>query len=638
MAVNENAIISAVMSDLIRKSFNFILEGASSRFRSAWVKIFEDFLPFMEECYIKNTKVRIICKKDEDVNFEDIYVKSFFRSGESNCEDDELIRRIVDGRRVVINGNGGARKTFFMRHLWITLFRSDAGFTPIFIELRQINDVSSPDLKTYIRKTIAPNTELSEETFDYFCNIGKFCFILDGFDEIKRDKRDNIQKQILNLAIVNPACRIVVSSRYEYRFAGWNNFDIYEYLPFTFEQSKSLISIVPFDVNTKKLFLKRLDESFYKKNRSFLSNPLLCIMMLMTFRENMDIPNKMSIFYDQAFTTLYQWHDATKAYTRIKSLDIHDFQRSFGIFCLLSYHGQKFQFSRTDIISLINKSSKVCGLNVSADDILSDYEESVNLIRQEGMNYVFIHRSFQEYFCAYALMVVLPAKFSDFLPQIAARTTDSVLPLCFEMNRNLVIENYIIPKHKEFSKIISRCEKSRDQFSYLTELSISFNFHLVENDEDDEDYRENEPVDISMHLEGNQAMIEFIDNIERIRNGKRPAVFWNGVIKEIMFRSGIFGVFDGIETNDLPQKDIYLSISFHGNDIKLHESMDYSPSDVVEAIYDGRIFDLVQRGRQTFLNCQSEASTAMKRIADWCRREIADEKRRGKSLDEILDI
>ncbi|WP_199093405.1 NACHT domain-containing protein [Bosea sp. ASV33] len=637
MTVNENAIISAVISDLIRKSFNYISEGASSKLKSAWAKIFEDFKPFMEECYLKNTRVRIICKKDSDVSFEDIYVKSFFQSGDNRCDDDELIQKITDGRRIVINGNGGAGKTFFMRHLWITLFRSDTGVTPIFIELRQLNDVSSPDLKTFIRKTIAPNTELSEDIFDYFCNSGKLCLILDGFDEIKRDKRDAIQKQILALATTNQDCRVVVSSRYEYRFAGWNNFDVYESMPFTFSQSRELISVVPFDKNTKKLFLKRLDETFYKKNKSFLSNPLLCIMMLMTFRENMDIPNKMSIFYDQAFTTLYQWHDATKAYTRIKSLDIHDFQRSFGIFCLLSYHAQKFQFSRTEIIALINRSSKVCGLNVSADDILSDYEESVNLIRQEGMNYVFIHRSFQEYFCAYALMVVLPAKFSDFLPQISARTTDSVLPLCFEMNRNLVIDNYIAPKHKYISKLISQCDKSRNQFPYLTKLQISFNFRLAENDEDEKEGKSYDPVDVSLHVEGDQTALEFIDNIERIRNGKRPAVFWNGVVKEIIFRAGIFNLFDNIDSDDIEKREMYISIRFADNKIMIQETLEYSPSETISEIETGRIFDLVQQRKQIFLECQSETAAAIKKIADWCKKEIADEKSRGKSLDEILE-
>ena len=126
-------------------------------------------------------------------------------------------------------------------------------------------------------------------------------------------------------------------------------------------------------------------------------------MMMMTFRENMNIPKRMSNFYDQAFNTLYQWHDATKAYNRAKFLDIDEFQRSFALFCMISYHQQKYEFTRSEIIDFINKSNKICAISVNAEDALADYEEAVNLIRQDGLVYVFIHRSFQEYFCAIAL-------------------------------------------------------------------------------------------------------------------------------------------------------------------------------------------------------------------------------------------
>jgi len=350
---------------------------------------------------------------------------------------------VEEGENIVVTGNGGAGKTFFMRHAWMTMFRAQSRRTPIFIELRRFNEITQVDLPAYIRRCISSDRNLTDEIFSYFCKKGRFCFLLDGFDEVSKAKRDKLQEDILGMSTKFPECSFVVSSRGENRFAGWQNFQIFESLPFNYAQVRELVEKVPFDKEAKKRFLGKLDDNFYQANQSFLSNPLLAIMMMMTFRENMDIPRVMVTFYDQAFNTLFQWHDATKAYNRTKSLDIGTFQRSFGAFCLLSYYKEIYDFSRSEIIELIRISNKLNSIEVSCEDILHDYEEAVNLIRQDGLRYVFIHRSFQEYFAALAMIRYFPEKFTDFLPEIKKRVSDSVLFMCFELDRNMIVQEYI---------------------------------------------------------------------------------------------------------------------------------------------------------------------------------------------------
>ena len=104
----------------------------------------------------------------------------------------------------------------------------------------------------------------------------------------------------------------------------------------------------------------------------------------MTFKDNLDIPKSMNIFYDQAFNTLFTCHDATKAFTRRKALDIDEFRKSFAVFCLLTYFDERYEFGAAEVTSYIIKSSKVLNLVVDKSDILRDYTEAVNLLQQRG--------------------------------------------------------------------------------------------------------------------------------------------------------------------------------------------------------------------------------------------------------------
>ena len=68
------------------------------------------------------------------------------------------------------------------------------------------------------------------------------------------------------------------------------------------------------------------------KHESFASNPLLLNIMLLTYDNYADIPEKLHLFYSNAFETLYIKHDATKGgYKREfkTKLSSDDFKRVF---------------------------------------------------------------------------------------------------------------------------------------------------------------------------------------------------------------------------------------------------------------------------------------------------------------------
>lgn len=623
--VDPNTIIANALTDMIKSSFNAVSEGATKKIRDAWSRIFEDFDPFMREVYKRNNYVRILSQKEKDIPLYSVYVESSFRCGNDTIGDEELIHNIREGSNVVINGNGGAGKTFFMRHLWLTLFKSKTDQVPIFIELRRLNELSRIDLLSFVRRTISRKRELDESLFSVFCEDGRFCFILDGYDEVIHSQRDALQAQILDLASSYPSCRFVISSRYERRFAGWQSFVLYESSPFSLTQVQKLVSRVPFDDTSRALFRRQLTPEFYSEHRSFLCNPLLAIMMMMTFKENMDIPKRMNIFYDQAFTTLYLWHDATKAFSRDKCLAIDDFQRSFAVFCLLSYYKEQFQFTKTEIIAFIAQSNTICGIKENPESILLDYEESVNLLKQDGMEYVFIHRSFQEYFTALALTRIMHHKFSEIVPHIAARSNDSVIAMTYEMNKTLVTEHYISTAYEQLQE---NCKLNEDKnYQYMSSLGVALKCSVHNED----------PVSKTPQLGVSFTILkefeQYFNHVQKIR-GIKPAL--GDVAAEMLI---IDGMFDGLASAVMHARKPYpehVHVYFEDGDLVVNVGGTTRPSDehtqkaskIKSHLLSSKILDKME----------TAVAAATNSIFDWSQKEVSAASNRERSLTDILGI
>lgn len=626
--IDNNTVLGAALADLVKSSFNSVSAKATAKMKNAWSIVFEDFEPFMRENYQKNKYIRLLSQKEKDVELYSVYVGSNFKCASEKVSDEELILRIRDGSNVVINGNGGAGKTFFMRHLWLTFFQTDYGKTPVFVELRKLNELSTIDLLAFVRRTISRKKELDDSLFRYFCDQGRFCFILDGYDEVLHSQREALQSQVLELSSLFPECRFVVSSRYENRFAGWQNFDLYESMPFDLGQVQQLVSKIPFDESSRSLFKKQLTKQFYQENFSFLSNPLLAIMMMMTFKENMDIPRRMSIFYDQAFTTLYQWHDATKAFNRLKCLAIDDFQRSFAAFSLLTYYNEKFEFSKSETVKYIKQSNEICRISEDPERILLDYEESVNLLKQDGLDYVFIHRSFQEYFAAYAIVHLMPAKFPDLLPNIRKRSTDSVLKMCFEMNRGLVVEHYYKPLLAKVKKMTAAKVGFPEKFHNLSSLEVVFNAHVTANTDD------GEPI-IGIGIKCNDDIGEAI--IHGARVGKEQPGQINHVAHILLF-DGAFPMFTKMAKSAKIPRNMTISLFFDQGQPKI--TLFSREDDVVKdnEKYITRLTKLIQTDESGLVRLERQVASYVAAFNKWAETEIEEDSKRAKSIEEILRI
>jgi hypothetical protein len=235
------------------------------------------------------------------------------------------------------------------------------------------------------------------------------------------------------------------------------------------EQVLELLRKLDYDMDVKKKFISEIKKHLFERHKSFLSNPLLATMMLLTFEQFAQIPDKMHVFYEQAFDTLYLKHDALKAsYKRqtYTNLSIDDFKRLFSTFCLITYFEQAFSFDETLIREYLKRSVEISKIGVEVDSLLRDLLESVCLIQRDGIYYNFSHRSFQEYFCAYFISRSSDSEAYRAAEKLAHRVEDNVLAMLKDINQDLLEEHWILPRLDNICEAIEKVDEVANPFAY----------------------------------------------------------------------------------------------------------------------------------------------------------------------------
>jgi hypothetical protein len=433
--------------------------------RDVAVNLSTNFGPHLATTYDRCTKLKTLVNPDEPAGLLDQYVSLKFKCNAKEYDDFQTIDEIRSRKRVIISGTGGGGKTIFTKYLWISFFENPRGQIPIFFELRRVNDIQADSLLALIYFTIVEtHAKVSKETFDKGVENGLFVFILDGFDEVVKEKKESVEKQILELARNNPECVIVVSGRPDDSFDAWQSFSNFTVQPLSKTQVVGLVQKLTFDKATKRKFIRRLNTDLNDKHKSFLSTPLLASLMLLTFNQFADIPEKIHLFYEQAFDTLFARHDAMKeAFKRDMhaGLSVDMFKKYFSYFCLVSYYDSKIEFTPTEIKRYIKRGLKIENAKVDTEKFLKDLQESVCVIQRDGLNLIFTHRTFQEFFAAYCLARLSKKHFSPIVEKIANRWSDNVLKMLHDMNDGLLETEYLLPAT---AALIEKFNSSSDGF------------------------------------------------------------------------------------------------------------------------------------------------------------------------------
>ncbi len=354
---NVNDIIGSFLSNKADDITSIAKNGFKKFNTELYLKLKSKYTVYLKNITERYGKTRSFFIRDNPKPLYQFYEPIGIKSENFKLEQANIKDTLKVNSRVLILGTGGAGKSILLKHFLLDSLKENYK-VPIFIELRDSNykDQKILDLITVALKNFELDTD--DEYLVRALEEGHFVIFLDGLDEVKNSLRSDLIKDIEDFSKLYDKCAYIIPTRPDDKINEFELFTFFHTLPLTLEQSVSLVSKLPAEDEIKEKFILDLKSGLFEKHNSFLSNPLLLSIMMLTYGFSADIPNKLSIFYNQAYEALFQRHDALKgAYKRDREsdLDIVSFERVLSAFCILSYDDRKFQFSRMEALQYIKK-------------------------------------------------------------------------------------------------------------------------------------------------------------------------------------------------------------------------------------------------------------------------------------------
>lgn len=450
--MNEGEFVSDFIAVNIDKIFGFGKKAYGKIDDKVQIHLKTGYTNYLNETRRKYSKSKTFLLRDIPVELYVYYVPTSIKCGNKIIHKPSISTILDFTNRLTITGTGGSGKSILLKHLFLDCIQQKT-YTPILIELRDLN-LYEGTLNNYIYETISNfGLKSSEEFIIGASTAGHFCYFFDGYDEIDPKLRKKIIKEISSLSKKYPECPIILSSRPDDVIEGLDDFSSYKMMPLSKNEALELIDKIPFDSTAKAKFRKALSSHLFEKHESFLSNPLLLSIMLLTFRENAEIPSKLSLFYSQAFDALFSRHDAYKDTfnrSRLTNLDSLDFTRVFSLFCIQTYDKRLFKMQKRDCLTFVERALKAMEFEINPEDYFNDLKSATCLMIEEGFDVSFTHRSFQEYFVALYISTASPEIQNKLISQCLLNiNSDQVIYLLREMNPDLFERSILIPKLEE---------------------------------------------------------------------------------------------------------------------------------------------------------------------------------------------
>ena len=468
--------------DRLVDSFSSGMKGTKNAIR---VRLTRTYRTYLERILERHSKAKSFFVRSEPLPIYDFFVPPDISSQQRVLSAPDAAQLASIAPAAIVTGSGGCGKTMFMRHLLVSSLANRERM-PVFLELRQLNNNGS-DIRSAILHTLNSNSLKADDKYlDLALRAGHFCLLLDGFDELELRIRDRVAEEVQHLAEKYPQNWIFLSSRPDSKLEGWQGFSLFSVEPFDLDRAVELVEKLPFDDPIKSKFIEALRSGLYEEHKSFLSNPLLLSIMLLTYSDIAHIPTKLSLFYNQAYESLFQKHDALKSgfqRRRRTSLDIQDFSSAFAAFCVQSYDRRESSFSRTKALEHFDRAKGISGLDFDSSGILNDSIQAVCLMIEDGLEITFAHRSFQEYFVARFIRSTLPDVKGELIRRFAgAGESDSVIQLLFEIDPYAVEKHYLLPAIDRIQKKI-RLKKKIGITHFLRYLKLVYKgFEISKSD------------------------------------------------------------------------------------------------------------------------------------------------------------
>ena len=399
--------------------------------------------------------------------FYDLYVPGTLKWDRGSIDVPGITGLLKVSRDIVFTGIGGRGKSMLMRHLLLdaAVRYHETGLVPIFISVKDF-DGRIPDIlqcsHVFIR-SLWP--ELSTDELQTIFIDGKALLLFDGLDEIRPGLLSVFTSALNSFLDRYPDNAIFLSSRPYSNFASFSRFTPVSLEPFSVGQAASMISKLDYPADDPELnreFREMLEGGLYETHMGLADNPLLLTIMLMTYAEYHEIPSYAHQLFERAFYVLAKLHDDSKDnFTRdlATGWSVDTFADRFAYFCARTYRDGLTTFSRDEIAKYYSMVARHYGEDgADASRFIKDLCNSICLMTEDNGRCSFIHRSFQEYFCARFLYMQDGAQLRKVIPLFdridETRLDDRTLRMLYEMEPEEVQRHIFLPY---LEKLVGDC-------------------------------------------------------------------------------------------------------------------------------------------------------------------------------------
>jgi hypothetical protein len=320
---------------------------------------------------------------------------------------------------IVILGKPGAGKTTFLRYTALEALKGQDGklnriVLPILIELRDLS-YSSMSLMECLEKQFDICGISHKPFIERVLSEGKCLVLLDGLDEVKKSKTEELIRQVKDLVDKYNKNQFVLTCRiaaYNYVFEHFIDTEIAD---FNHEQIKNFVNQWFWPDQTEKAvtFLEGLEAD--KSIRELATTPLLLALMCMDYGERGVFPNNRATLYRKCVETLLEKWDGTRNIHRdaiYKNLDSITKELMFARIAATMFEQEKIFLPEELLSNLVGEfikhlpNTKIEDLDVNSKQVIKAIEaqHGIFIERAESI-YSFSHLTFQEYFTAKYIII-----------------------------------------------------------------------------------------------------------------------------------------------------------------------------------------------------------------------------------------
>lgn len=414
-----NDITSDVYKTLIEVIYNDIKDKGIEKIKAIFDKSLSTYLSSEK---LLNSNVKNFLFGNDPVEFRRIYTTPRVKIKNTTLTKPTAKNIYQLSNHVTLIGEAGIGKSTYVKYLFNDCLDSN-DFLPILIELRTLSfsrGTSDLEPEELIRKKIFESApEVTEETVKNILSSGKCAIFLDGFDEVASKDLSKINQFISILFKRYHKNFIVLTSRPHAGAEYAVNCTTCHLLNFNEEEISNFISNISyrfdseFIINLKTAIQNAKKLPFHK----LLSNPLLLILFISSFRSNPDVPSEISHFYSNVINALFSKHDgeSKNSFPReVKSgLTREKVEKVLKCFSFLTQIKGEINFTREQAINHFEyiRQELDHSIEFDSDLFIKDMLVSFSLWIKEDAILKFTHRSFQEYFfCLYIASLTKESK------------------------------------------------------------------------------------------------------------------------------------------------------------------------------------------------------------------------------------